>query len=151
MLICYYNPIDYFSRLKKRAFWFFYLELKTETKLNFSGANGILLVYDITNPKSFDNIAKWLRNINEHASEEVERMLIGKTFILSLNLYLMWLIFDTNDFSHLLFALIWSFWSELIALSVCVSTAHEHSSTRSGLMTLKARYPYTNVFNITNS
>ena len=29
------------------------------------GANGILLVYDITNPKSFDNIPKWLRNINE--------------------------------------------------------------------------------------
>ena len=44
----------------------------------FSGANGILLVYDITNPKSFDNISKWLRNINEHASEDVERMLIGK-------------------------------------------------------------------------
>ena len=42
------------------------------------GANGILLVYDITNPKSFDNISKWLRNINEHASEDVERMLIGK-------------------------------------------------------------------------
>ena len=41
------------------------------------GASGILLVYDITNPKSFDNISKWLRNINEHASEDVERMLIG--------------------------------------------------------------------------
>lgn len=26
---------------------------------------GILLVYDVTNPKSFDNIAKWLRNIDE--------------------------------------------------------------------------------------
>ena len=27
------------------------------------GAMGIMLVYDITNAKSFDNIAKWLRNI----------------------------------------------------------------------------------------
>ena len=26
---------------------------------------GIMLVYDITNGKSFDNIAKWLRNIDE--------------------------------------------------------------------------------------
>lgn len=26
---------------------------------------GIMLVYDITNSKSFDNIAKWLRNIDE--------------------------------------------------------------------------------------
>ena len=48
-------------------------------EFHFSGANGILLVYDITNPKSFDNISKWLRNINEHASEDVERMLIGKS------------------------------------------------------------------------
>ena len=61
-----------------------YLSLKLFTKLCIiyvyilRGANGILLVYDITNPKSFDNISKWLRNINEHASEDVERMLIGK-------------------------------------------------------------------------
>lgn len=26
---------------------------------------GIMLVYDITNEKSFENIVKWLRNINE--------------------------------------------------------------------------------------
>lgn len=26
---------------------------------------GIMLVYDITNAKSFDNISKWLRNIDE--------------------------------------------------------------------------------------
>lgn len=49
----------------------------TITTSYYRGANGILLVYDITNPKSFENISKWLRNINEHASEDVERMLIG--------------------------------------------------------------------------
>lgn len=38
---------------------------------------GIMLVYDITNAKSFDNIAKWLRNIDEHASEDVVKMLLG--------------------------------------------------------------------------
>ena len=38
---------------------------------------GILLVYDVTNAKSFDNISKWLRNIEEHANEEVEKMLLG--------------------------------------------------------------------------
>lgn len=38
---------------------------------------GIMLVYDITNAKSFDNIAKWLRNIQEHANEEVEKMILG--------------------------------------------------------------------------
>jgi Ras-related protein Rab-10 len=38
---------------------------------------GILLVYDVTNAKSFENIAKWLRNIDEHANEDVEKMLLG--------------------------------------------------------------------------
>lgn len=36
-----------------------------------------MLVYDITNAKSFENISKWLRNIEEHASEDVEKMLLG--------------------------------------------------------------------------
>ena len=48
-------------------------------EFNFSGANGFLLVYDITNPESFDNISKWLGNINKNATEDVERMLIGKS------------------------------------------------------------------------
>jgi GTPase SAR1 family protein len=68
---------------------------------------GIMLVYDITSTKTFDNIAKWLRNIDEvqyislscnnlviynfcltypycfvwmcvkHANEDVEKMILG--------------------------------------------------------------------------
>ncbi|XP_072349206.1 ras-related protein Rab-8B-like isoform X1 [Scyliorhinus torazame] len=38
---------------------------------------GIMLVYDITNEKSFDNIKNWIRNIEEHASSDVERMILG--------------------------------------------------------------------------
>ncbi len=36
-----------------------------------------MLVYDITSEKSFDSIRNWIRNIEEHASSDVERMLIG--------------------------------------------------------------------------
>jgi len=49
----------------------------TITTSYYRGAMGIMLVYDITNSKSFDNIAKWLRNIDEHANEDVERMILG--------------------------------------------------------------------------
>ena len=53
----------------------------SDEKMNwnvFSGANGILLVYDYTNPKSFDNLPKWLENINEHAPKDAICMLIGE-------------------------------------------------------------------------
>ena len=38
---------------------------------------GIMLVYDITRPSSFDNLAKWLRTIIEHSSTDVEKMILG--------------------------------------------------------------------------
>lgn len=40
-------------------------------------AAGIMLVYDITRRSSFENIAKWLRKIDEHAKEDVIKLLIG--------------------------------------------------------------------------
>ena len=45
---------------------------------------GIMLVYDITNAKSFDNIAKWLRNIDEHANE------VDIDEIISFEIYSLW-------------------------------------------------------------
>ena len=36
-----------------------------------------MLVFDVTNSKSFENVGKWLRNIQEHATDDVERMLVG--------------------------------------------------------------------------
>lgn len=36
-----------------------------------------MLVYDITNEKSFENIKNWIRNIEENASADVEKMLLG--------------------------------------------------------------------------
>lgn len=38
---------------------------------------GIMLVYDITQEKSFENIKNWIRNIEENASTDVEKMLLG--------------------------------------------------------------------------
>lgn len=49
----------------------------TITTSYYRGAMGIMLVYDVANEKSFDNIVKWLRNIDEHANEDVEKMILG--------------------------------------------------------------------------
>ena len=38
---------------------------------------GILLVYDITDEQSFLNIRNWVRNIEQHASNSTELLLIG--------------------------------------------------------------------------
>ncbi|KAI9297306.1 ras-domain-containing protein [Neoconidiobolus thromboides FSU 785] len=50
---------------------------KTITTAYYRGAMGILLVYDVTDERSFNNIRNWIRNIEQHASEGVDRILIG--------------------------------------------------------------------------
>ncbi|CAF3930740.1 unnamed protein product [Adineta steineri] len=49
----------------------------TITTSYYRGATGIMLVYDVTQVRSFENIDKWLRNIDDHASDDVVKMLIG--------------------------------------------------------------------------
>ncbi|GAX75979.1 hypothetical protein CEUSTIGMA_g3422.t1 [Chlamydomonas eustigma] len=43
----------------------------------YRGAMGILLVYDITDEGSFNNIRNWMKNIEEHASDNVNKILVG--------------------------------------------------------------------------
>lgn len=38
---------------------------------------GIILVYDVTDTKTFENIKNWIRNIEENASADVEKILLG--------------------------------------------------------------------------
>lgn len=35
---------------------------------------GILLVYDVTDEASFNNIRNWMRNIEQHASDTVNKV-----------------------------------------------------------------------------
>ncbi|KAJ0000450.1 hypothetical protein NQD34_012292 [Periophthalmus magnuspinnatus] len=48
---------------------------KTITTAYYRGAMGIILVYDITDEKSFENIQNWMKSIKENASAGVSRML----------------------------------------------------------------------------
>lgn len=50
---------------------------RTLTKAYYRGAAGIILVYDVTDPVSFNNVAYWLKKIKKHGDENVEIILIG--------------------------------------------------------------------------
>ena len=49
----------------------------TITTAYYRGALGIMLVYDVTNEKTFTNISKWMRKIEEHANEDVDTILVA--------------------------------------------------------------------------
>jgi len=50
---------------------------RTITTAYYRGAMGILLTYDVTDEQSFQNIRNWMKNIEEHAAENVNKILIG--------------------------------------------------------------------------
>lgn len=47
------------------------------TRGYYRDANALLLLYDVTNKASFDNIRAWLTEINEYAQDDVVIMLLG--------------------------------------------------------------------------
>ncbi|BBN12064.1 hypothetical protein Mp_5g17050 [Marchantia polymorpha subsp. ruderalis] len=51
---------------------------RTITTAYYRGAMGILLVYDVTDESSFNNIRNWIRNIEQHASDNVNKILVGR-------------------------------------------------------------------------
>ncbi|KAJ6262890.1 GTP-binding protein ypt2 [Drechslerella dactyloides] len=50
---------------------------RTITTAYYRGAMGILLVYDVTDERSFNNIQTWFQNVEQHATEGVNKILIG--------------------------------------------------------------------------
>ena len=47
------------------------------TRNYYKGAKGIILIYDVTNIKSYENIKKWINEIKEEISENITIVLIG--------------------------------------------------------------------------
>ncbi|CAG9313664.1 unnamed protein product [Blepharisma stoltei] len=50
---------------------------RTITQTYYKGAMGIILAYDCTEEKSFNNIRNWVQQIKMHANENVAKVLIG--------------------------------------------------------------------------
>ena len=47
------------------------------TRNYYKGASGIILIFDVTNIKSYENIKKWINEIKDEISEKVSIVLIG--------------------------------------------------------------------------
>jgi len=47
---------------------------RTITNAYYRGAMGILLVYDVTDEGSFNNIRNWMRNIEQNAADNVNKV-----------------------------------------------------------------------------
>jgi Ras-related protein Rab-1A len=50
---------------------------RTLTSSYYRGAHGIIIVYDVTNKDSFDNVKQWMQEIEKFASENVNKLLVG--------------------------------------------------------------------------
>ena len=50
---------------------------RTIAKSYYKGAHGIVLIYDVTNRKTYDNIRKWLNQIKDEASNKISIILVA--------------------------------------------------------------------------
>jgi len=50
---------------------------RTITSAYYRGADGIIMVYDVTNQESFDHVNVWFNEVNKYANENSCKLLVG--------------------------------------------------------------------------
>mmetsp|Transcript_23846 Transcript_23846/g.42252 ORF Transcript_23846/g.42252 Transcript_23846/m.42252 type:complete len:209 (-) Transcript_23846:139-765(-) len=52
-------------------------QFRTITKNYYRGAQGVVLVYDITNKDSFQHVHRWIKDVQSYGEEGVEMVIVG--------------------------------------------------------------------------
>lgn len=50
---------------------------RTITTAYYRGATGIVMVYDVTDRRTFDNIKTWFQTVHQHANDDTKLVLVG--------------------------------------------------------------------------
>ncbi|CAI5755989.1 unnamed protein product [Candida verbasci] len=50
---------------------------RTITTAYYRGAMGIVLIYDVTDSRSFENVENWFQTVTQHANEDAQIFLVG--------------------------------------------------------------------------